>query len=296
MQSKLSIRDEGTFGLAAWSGQSRGMLAAHQHLDLEINYVLSGTMRYLVGGRIAELPSQRLCLLWGGVPHQMIRDRQIVEAIWVTVPLASVLGWGLPDLLTRPLLATGFIADPAPRPGDIALLHQWLDDLVTFGRRPAIGSEAAPVCRIVLLEIEARLRRLALELSHLSNQTEGISVGSNATTHSDQKLVAVEAMAQFISRNFQNNIGVTEIAEPAHLHPNYAMTLFRGHTGMTISQYLTLQRVAHAQRLLVTTSETIPDIAISSGFGSVSRFYEAFRQQTGNSPRRFRLHLPPATG
>jgi AraC-like DNA-binding protein len=114
----------------------------------------------------------------------------------------------------------------------------------------------------------------------------------------DRGLAAVEAMAGFISRSFRESVGVPEIAEAVYLHPNYAMTLFRRHTGMTLSQYLVLQRVAHAQRLLATTDIPLSEIAFSSGFGSVSRFYEAFRQQTGSSPRRFRLQrdASPVTG
>jgi AraC-like DNA-binding protein len=265
--------EEKSLGLAAWERQSHGMQSAHQHLDLELNYVLSGTMRYLVGGRIVTLPPLRLCLLWGGVPHQMLPSTQVVEALWVTIPLTAVLRWSLPETLIRPLLATGFIADPAPRSTDLEQLRQWVDDLKT----PTLGE-------IVLLELEARLRRLARGLVEpLAEPT--------ATTPSEGTLAAVEAMAHFISQNFQNPIGVTAVAEPAHLHPNYAMTLFRRHVGLTISQYLTLQRIAHAQRLLLTTDMPILEIALESGFSSVSRFYEAFRQQTGNSPRRFRLRM-----
>ena len=266
------------------------MMSAHRHLDLEINYVLSGTMRYLVGGRIRELPPRRFCLLWGGVLHQMIRNPQAAQVIWVTVPLSVVLRWGLPERLVRPLLAAGFIADPAPRSGDLDLLHQWLDDLPGLREHRATDAAAKEAGENTLLEIEARLRRFAQSL-RTETSTETITEQGASAAHSDRGLAAVEAMAQFISRNFQNDIGIAEIAEPAHLHPNYAMTLFRRHTGMTLSQYLTLQRVAHAQRLLAATNDPIYEIALGSGFGSVSRFYEAFRQQTGNSPRHFRLHL-----
>ena len=257
-------------GLAAWERQSQGMQAAHQHLDLELNYVLRGTMCYLVGGRIVELPHQQLCLLWGGIPHQMLPSAQSVEALWVTVPLAELLRWSLPETLTRPLLANGFIADPAPRSTDLEQLRQWIEDLTD----PSMGA-------IVLLEIQARLRRLARGMIEEQKPL-------TTTVHCDGGLAAVEAMAHFISRNFQNALGVAEIAQPAHLHPNYAMTLFRRHTGLTISQYLTLQRVANAQRLLLTTDTPIAEIALESGFGSLSRFYEAFRQQTKSSPRQFR--------
>lgn len=270
----------------------------HRHLDLEINYVLAGTMTYFVGGRIVELPPARICLLWGGVPHQMIRRPGAVEAIWVTIPLTIVMGWRLPDSLIRPLLTTGFIVDSAPRPDDLALLHQWLRDLPSQGNRnfvpfnPAANSNSdntdsntAP--DIALLEIQARLRRCALGLARLS-VTEA-ELRGEATSGSDSGLSAIEAMAHFIAKNFREAIGVAEIAATAHLHPNYAMTLFRRHTGMTLSQYLTLQRVAYAQRRLATSHDAIPMIALDSGFGSLSRFYQAFQQQTGSSPRRFRM-------
>jgi hypothetical protein len=144
MEEGQPVQEEGTMGLAAWTGESRGMSAAHRHLDLEINYLLSGTIRYLAGGRIVDLPPGRLCLLWGGVPHQMIRSRDAAEAIWVTIPLAVILRWGLPDRLIRPLLAAGIVADPAPRPGDLNLLRQWLDDLPHKGGDPEREAEAGP--------------------------------------------------------------------------------------------------------------------------------------------------------
>lgn len=282
--------EDESLGLAGWIGQSRGMTSAHRHLDLEINYVLAGTMTYLVGGRLVELPSHRLCLLWGGVPHQMIRSPRAIEAIWVTIPLTIVLRWGLPDRLVRPLLATGFLADAAPQSGDLDRLHQWLKDLPPrgTGRFASSRNDAASV-EIALLEIEARLRRFAQGCS--CPPPNAPETPGDQSAHSDRGLAAVEAMAQFICRNFQEAVGVPEIADAAHLHPNYAMTLFRRHTGMTLCQYLILQRVAHAQRRLATSGDAIPAIALDSGFGSVSHFYETFRQQTGNSPRRFRLQM-----
>jgi AraC-like DNA-binding protein len=283
--------DEGALGLAGWIGQTHGMAAAHRHLDLEINYVLAGAMTYLIAGRIVEIPPHRICLLWGAVSHQMIRSPTAVEAIWVTIPLTTVLRWGLPESLIRPLLVNGYVADASPRTSDLDLLRQWLEDLPGLGAQCSTRTETADAEEVALQEIEARLRRLALNLS-LSSSVES-SLNSGPAAHPDRGLAAVEAMAQFMTRHFRESIGVAEIAGEAHLHPNYAMTLFRRHTGMTLSQYLLLQRVAHAQRRLATSADSIEAIAVDSGFGSISRFYEAFRQQTGKSPRRFRLQMAP---
>ena len=53
-------------------------------------------------------------------------------------------------------------------------------------------------------------------------------------------------------------------------------------------------------RLLATTRESISDIAMNSGFNSISRFNTVFKEKCGCSPREFRerevvARVPSAT-
>jgi transcriptional regulator GlxA family with amidase domain len=66
------------------------------------------------------------------------------------------------------------------------------------------------------------------------------------------------------------------------------MGLFKKAFGMSLADYLTHHRVSHAQRLLVTTAEKIAEVAFNSGFNSISRFNEAFRESCGCTPREYR--------
>lgn len=253
------------------------MGAAHRHLDLELNYVLRGPMTYLIGGAVVTLPLRRLCALWGGMAHQTLGAAGSAEAFWVTAPLTTVLAWDLPEALMRRLLREGLAID-SQELGDERLLRCWVEDLQD-------GSEEGR--QIVLLELEARLRRLA---QHFESESAPASVAAdNAAIGTG--LQAVGLLARYVCDHYDEDIAVEQIAAAAHLHPNYAMTLFRQHTGMTLNGYLVLQRVAHAQRLLTTTDRSVSDIAHESGFGSTSRFYEAFRRQTGCAPRDFRRNV-----
>ncbi len=277
MRDSSDIRQE-TFGLHAWEGKFQPMAATHRHHELELNYVLRGVVTYLIAGSLVTLPARRLCALWGAVPHRAVRpDEHPPEAIWVTVPLRQVLAWQLPGALVRRLLREGIVVENGEHTGDPALLRQWIDDLH--------AGTAAP--RATLLEIEARLWRLAARLPrrHPSEKARAaMSAGSEIPA-------AVERLARFLARHYREPVTMADAARAAHVHPHYAMTLFRRHTGLTLHAYLILQRVAHAQRLLATTGQGILDVAFASGFASVSRFYEAFKAQTGVSPRRFRLRL-----
>jgi transcriptional regulator GlxA family with amidase domain len=69
------------------------------------------------------------------------------------------------------------------------------------------------------------------------------------------------------------------------------MTIFREAFGVGIVDYVTQHRVAHAQQLLATGDLNVLDVAMQSGFGSASRFYEAFKQVCGTTPLAYRREL-----
>ncbi len=66
------------------------------------------------------------------------------------------------------------------------------------------------------------------------------------------------------------------------------MTLFRRVLGMTAGDYLTRSRLYIAQSLLLTDDRDIASVAFDAGFGSLSRFHDAFRRQFATTPQRFR--------
>ena len=110
---------------------------------------------------------------------------------------------------------------------------------------------------------------------------------SPAAVH-PQHLSRAEEMAYFIARNYTEPLTAEAVARHVGLHPNYAMTLFQQTFGTTLLKYVTRHRLSHAQRLLVTTTDSVLTIAYGSGFGSLSRFNEAFRGAFGCTPREYR--------
>jgi AraC-like DNA-binding protein len=95
-------------------------------------------------------------------------------------------------------------------------------------------------------------------------------------------------LACYVARHYHEPLTAGKIAEANNLHPNYAMNLFRQAFGTTITTFITQHRITHAQRLLVTTSDSILEIALAAGFQSLSRFNEAFKKACGCSPRDYR--------
>jgi transcriptional regulator GlxA family with amidase domain len=144
------------------------------------------------------------------------------------------------------------------------------------GQKP-IGDETR---HLVLLELETRLRRLAQ-----ITQRPHTPSPHTPTSHK------AEHMARWMAAHFADAVKVADIANAVNLHPNYAMNLFRKTFGVSVVDYLTQHRVAHAQQLLLTTELSVLDVAMRSGFGSSSQFYEAFKRICGLSPRKYREGL-----
>jgi transcriptional regulator GlxA family with amidase domain len=160
---------------------------------------------------------------------------------------------------------------------DDALFTAWERDLRSG------QSEAA---QIAALEVEARLRRLALH-----NATAEVRVKST-----QGELRHVEKMAAFMAQNYEAALGIEEIAHAAGVHPNYAMNLFKREFGLSLGEFLLRTRLSHAQRLLATTDRKVLDIAFGCGFGSASRFHAAFKMHCGQSPAAYRKALKDAAG
>jgi AraC family transcriptional regulator, melibiose operon regulatory protein len=95
-------------------------------------------------------------------------------------------------------------------------------------------------------------------------------------------------MTSFIAANYTEPLGIDDVARQIALHPKYVMSLFRKSFSMTIVDYITQHRISHARRLLATTGQSVADIGIEAGFGSMSRFYEAFERVSGQTPMAFR--------
>lgn len=252
------------------------------HNEIELNFLETGSVTYLFGGRKTTVGAGRLSVFWAAIPHQIIDYGDETAYFVATIPLPWFLQWRLPDQFVQPLLQGHLIDEPTTdrAESDAQLFGDWEDDLL---------QKSSNLNTAVLLEMQARLLRLALNMPAGPGAPKR---RERVTTVTDAGLNKVERMACFIAQHYMEPLTVQKIAEVVKLHPNYAMNLFQKTFGTTLIHYLTGHRVSHAQRLLATTGRTIADVAFSSGFNSISRFNEAFRRSCGCSPREYRrTHL-----
>lgn len=253
------------------------MTATHWHSHIEINYLSDCSLTYASGGRAVRVPPRRIVVFWAAVPHQVTEVEDIGLITCVYVPLQEFTRWNLPVRYSHEVLHGGFLLSEEESHFDQLCFDRWLQDS---------QNEDLSYCRQALDEIELRLRRMAL--AGWRSATSDDAPVRSTTGHLARGIIHVEAMANFIAEHYASTISVSDVAEHIGLHPNYAMTLFKRVVGLSISAYLTRHRLSHAQAMLLNTDKKILTIAMDCGFGSLSRFYEAFRSAIGTTPRQYR--------
>ncbi|MFO0816985.1 MAG: helix-turn-helix domain-containing protein [Pirellulales bacterium] len=265
-----------TLGFHVSDAPANRMAKPHRHDEIEITVLEVGWIDYLFGGQRIRNLAGELCVRWAAIPHQSVDFSPGGIHYSLKVPLAWFLNWQLPESLVQRLLGGEMLIDNETDPccSDLAMMRRWHAAFVSADR---------VAHRMILLETEARLLRLALRLPQ--------SGGSSATGGMSAHLGKFERMTIFIAGNYTRSIDVADVAATAGLHPNSAMRLFRQTCGLTILEYLTMHRIWHAQHLLTEGRLKIRDIASACGFNSPNRFYAAFKRIVGQQPKDFRESL-----
>lgn len=240
----------------------------NRHNEIEINFLMSGSLTYLFGGARVTIPANRFAVFWAAIPHQIVDYEGSSPYFVMTLPLGDFLQTAHEPRLVNRILHGELLVESVFDECNSLKFRQWETEL---SERDS-AHEAA-----VRLEVQGRLLRFARRLR--SKPT----ASSRAVN-----LSRADQIACYIARNYQKPLTSQSIAEAIGVHPNYAMNLFRQAFGTTMTSFITEHRISHAQRLLVTCEDSILSIAMDAGFQSLSRFNEAFKSVCGRSPREYR--------
>lgn len=249
------------------------MSKPHAHNQIEINFFNAGGATYLFNGKPVELREHDFVFFWGAIPHQALEVKPDTRFVCIYVPLEVFMFAPFSPELKASILAGGFIKVSERLAMDEVLLRQIREELRT---NDAFLSE------LNYRHLELRLRRA--DTRGWTDMLDAVQTRGSSPGNTHRKIVE---MTRYISERSDFAMTVDDVANAVSLHPKYAMTLFRRSLGMTIAQYITRRRLVAAQRLLLSSEKNAAAIAYEAGFGSVSRFYAAFRDQIGMSPREF---------
>jgi AraC-like DNA-binding protein len=135
---------------------------------------------------------------------------------------------------------------------------------------------------------DVRWEELGLELA-----ARAVTLAEGASTDQHRLDLGSEARVTRTVRTIDQYpeapITLSSIAGDAGLSPYHCLRTFERITGVTPHQYVLRARLREAAlRLAAEPSAKVIDVALDSGFGDVSNFNRAFRNEFGTNPRHWR--------
>ncbi len=95
-------------------------------------------------------------------------------------------------------------------------------------------------------------------------------------------------IADYIRRNVDKNVKISDIAKAFGYSPKYLSHLFSEIRGISLKQFITAQKIETASFYLTDTDRTITEIASEVGFSDMHNFSRTFKKITGLTPSAYR--------
>lgn len=185
------------------------------------------------------------------VPHNYWRER-------VTDGMRAALALGTPRRYTDPVL------------------QQLVNMLVQSALEDTHVSFAASLIDTLL----ARVIVLCSSNKHLTSQ----GCRRNALP-----AFRIQKVAHYVREHLSEPITLSDMADAAGMSPMHFAALFRMATGQRPHHYLMEQRILHAKELMMRTSWSLCEIALSAGFSTQAHFSTVFKRFAGTTPKQWRI-------
>lgn len=109
-------------------------------------------------------------------------------------------------------------------------------------------------------------------------------------THTKQQEYTTKFIfvCQYISEHCTEDMTLDDVAGLVGFSKYHFTRLFKDFTGCSFYKYLNRKRIAHAERLLIDPEISITEVALQSGFSSLSSFIRMFKIIKDCTPTEFR--------
>lgn len=248
------------------------MSSHHCHTQFELFYVESGACRFLIENNMYDLHAGDFILI---PPLALHYTRYLFGAC-----RRCVLFFRREDLDETTIACmphqAAFFSETRIFQVPEALQESLTAHIGRMEREEKIGdSRSAALLRLQLQELFLYSSRVCIFLQ---------DTPANIYTTDRQ----IQEAARFIISHYMEQITTADVAAAAGFSPNYLSRKFRAAAGIGVHEYLTFIRLQHAALELVSTDDSITEIAFHCGFSDSNYFKDAFKRKYGLTPREYR--------
>lgn len=98
----------------------------------------------------------------------------------------------------------------------------------------------------------------------------------------------IRYLIRYIDSNYTQPLSVEFLSQFSSISRSHLTKLFRKYTGFAPNEYIIRLRISHAKRMLLSTDESVADIAYACGFNDINNFINLFKKHTSETPGAYR--------
>lgn len=253
------------------------------------------------GCRLAELEErqQQLIVVCGGFRVRLQADPLLRAKLRSADGAGAMLGglWNGAYFLAEAGLLDGY--DCAFHPDGRAMMaelfpkvrlssHAFVLDRERIGCAGA-NSSLGMMLEVVKRDCGASLVNAVEEVLSCDKMQEVMDVSVVAVDYDPTLPQPLKLALELMHNNIDEPLTVDEIATCVEISRRQLERLFCRHVNATPSRYYLELRLTRARQLLQQTNKSLTDIAVASGFVSISHFRRCFREFFDVAPGRFRV-------
>ncbi len=252
----------------------------HVHDGLELGYCTAGSGTFYVGNKILPFHAGDMTVITAHEYHRC-HSTPGTTSQWVWFFLDPIRLLAPHSAFEFVWESERFCGEPfvnvIPNDGN-SLLHDLMQMLIAEAKREDAYRNS-------------NLRSLLLLLINELHRSVPRRETATQTTPDATGLSRIAPALNLVARNFHEPLTVTELAAACDLSVRSLQSHFATQMGMTPQRYLMKSRVQAAAAMLHNRQHSITEIALNSGFNSLSAFNRAFRKIYEMNPREYRMQL-----
>ncbi|GAA4419604.1 AraC family transcriptional regulator [Nibrella viscosa] len=246
----------------------------HFHPEYEIVYIEAPEGTRHVGDHISRFRQSDLVLIGPNIPHLNFDYGIKAEYEQFVVQMRE------------DFLANAFTSVPELA-GIHALFERARHGVYFFGAtKEAVGRRLRRLHTLAPYEQFIEILNIfqVLATSPEQDLLHSSPVGQHYSLKEQQRLKRVYG---FIEENYQQPIGVAQMAQLTHLTKAAFCRYFKKMTLMTFTEFLNQYRINQAKKLLLL-DKTVTEVCFEAGFESLSYFNRTFKKVAGENPLHFK--------
>ena len=220
----------------------------HWHKEIELVYVMDGSLKIKVNTRDRELHADDFILMNTAENHSLSSENATCLIVDISYEFAERFDGSLYSSVFKVVGGSGAEEE----------LHNLLWQLSRTLNEPELPGLRQYAILMELLHV------LFVQCKH-ENPTAAVNEEQVRSRH-------VKLAKEYLQQHFREEITEIEVAKMLGLNPIYLSTLFRESTGIQFREYLLHIRLEHAMDALLNKRMSIEDAAKAGGFPSKRTF------------------------